>query len=148
MSSGKFTGMGFFLGSFLVTLLFFGIVILLNPGALDKQLSYVIPQFKTSEAEKRVQDWLSQTQQGEKLYQAHCVFCHSSSGKDDVLNGISEGRTSQSLYATLQNGINGEHNFSHLPKSIKLSIISYLRSQMTSPPMESEDIWKEFVEGQ
>lgn len=148
MSSGKFTGMFFFVASFLVTLLFFGIIIFLNPGALDKQLSYVIPQFKTSEAEKRVQDWLSQTQHGEKLYQVHCVFCHSSSGKDDILSRISEGRTSQNLYATLQDGINGEHNFSHLPKSIKLSIISYLRSQMASPPAEPKDTWMKFVEGQ
>ncbi len=150
MSSNKFNGGGifFFGASFLITLLFFVAVILLNPGALDKQLSYVSPQFTMNEAKERVQSWLSQEQDGKRLYQVHCAFCHSSSGKDEILPLIFEGRTTENLYATLEDGIRGEHHFSHLPKSIKLSIISYLRSHMVSLPVEPEDVWMKFLEEQ
>lgn len=152
-SYGKF-GMLLFALSFIVTIIFFIYIVVINPGGVDSGVFTVPVMFSKAQADARTLSWkelsAENTAYGEQLYKVNCNFCHSQSGKDVILERLTSGnlkfgKTPLGLYRTIRKGFEGQHRFDFIPEQGKWMLVDFLRSKMTNPPDDSSGEMKNFL---
>lgn len=96
---------------------------------------------------------------GHKVYKAQCALCHGAKGLGDGTPGLippprnlvegkwSRGGSSQALFITLQEGIEGSSmvSFKHLPKIDRWAVVHYVRSITNNKAPDDEKKLEEFA---
>lgn len=153
-SYGKFS-MLLFVFSFILTIVFFIYIIIINPGPIDTGVFEVPVQFSKAQADERTTEWKALTPEniaaGEQFYKINCNMCHGQTGTDIVLERavsgtLKYGQTPLEVYRSISKGFEGQHRLDYIPEHDKWLLVDYIRSKMTHPPEDSNRQWSQFLE--
>lgn len=148
------SSMVMFVLSFIGVLIFFGYVIVINPGGIDTGLYEVPLQFSKAQADAEVNSWKELSADnlayGAQLYKVNCTFCHTKDGKDMIIQRVESGdlkygKTPLEIYRVVRKGFDGGHRFDFIPEKEKWAMISFMRSKMQNPPDDSASAWNAFL---
>lgn len=135
----------FFVVVFVLTILFFVLVMWVNKGPIDKVVWEPVAPFTLEEKRQRNQVWRTSTpdmvKEGKQLFDIQ-VFGDIKPVFDLIKQG-KYGRTEVELYRILTYGVPGTafRNWDYLPQVVRWKIVHYLRSQMQQPQTASPADW-------
>lgn len=147
-------GMFVFCFAFVLTIIFFIYVGVINPGPIDTGVFQVPLQFSSAEAQERTTSWKALTPEniayGATLYQVNCTSCHAQSGADVALQrassgGLKYGSAPLEMYRFVRNGVESHPRFDYIPEREKWAMIGFIRSKAPNPAEDSDGAWKAFL---
>ena len=136
----------FFTLVFVLTLLFFLLVLWVNKGPIDQSEWDVATSFTLEEKRQRNQSWRTATpeaiEQGRKLFDIQ-VFGQLEPIFDLILQG-EYGSTEVQLYRVLTYGLPGTafRSWEYLPQVVRWQMVHYIRSRMSEPQTASAKDWQ------
>lgn len=136
----------FFTFVFVLTLLFFLLVLWVNQGPIDQTTWETPDTFTLAEKTQRDQLWRTSTpdmiQQGQKLFEIQ-VFGQLRPIFDLILQG-EYGSSEVELYKVLTYGLPGTafRRWDYLPQVVRWQMVHYIRSVIPNPQTSSTADWK------